>query len=161
MAKEEEGGSAEESESGREGNSRKKEPNPTKHGGDEANKGEKALTETWFDVVKGLKTKDELETTHSDESRNRSEAADLVRMFDSETPNQLKAKRKKGKQKRRQYRDNNEDGKGRISRQADRKGRGARNRTSRGARAKREARRNRSDDLEEREEPQVELEGEC
>ena len=54
---------------------------PAKHGGDEANKGEKAKTETWSDVVKGLKTKDELETANSDESGNRSEAADSVRMF--------------------------------------------------------------------------------
>ena len=49
----------------------------------------------------------------------------------------------------------------RASRQADRKGRGTRNRSGRGARARREAMRNRSDDPEEREEPQVELEGEC
>ena len=72
-------GSAEESESGCEGSNRMKELKPAKHGGDEANKDEKAKIETWFDVVKGLKTKDELETTNLDESGHRSEAADLVR----------------------------------------------------------------------------------
>ena len=45
--------------------------------------------------------------------------------------------------------------------QADRKGRGAQNQTSRGARARREAKRNRSEEPGEREEPQVELEGDC
>ena len=84
-------------------------------GGDEANKGEK--------------TKDELETTSSDESEKRSEEVDSVQMFDSEMPNQLKAKRKKGQQKRHQHRDNKEAGKGRTSRQADQKGRGVRNLT--------------------------------
>ena len=58
--------------------------------------GEKAKTETWSDVVKGLKTKDELETTNSDVNGNRSAAADSVQMFDSETLNQLKAMRRKG-----------------------------------------------------------------
>ena len=122
-----------------EGNNRKKEPEPTKHRRDEANKGEK--------------TKDDLETTNSDESENRSEKADSVQMFDSETLNQLKAKRKKRQQKRRQHYDSKGAEKGCTSRQANRKGRGAR--------ARREARRNRSDDPEEREEPYVELEGEC
>ena len=51
--------------------------------------------------------------------------------------------------------------KGRVSRQADRKGRGARNRIGRGARARRKARRDQSVDPEEQGEPQVELEGEC
>ena len=73
----------------------------------------------------------------------------------------MKAKLKKGKQKRRQHYDNKGDEKGRTSIQADLKGRGTRNQTGRGARARREARRNRSDDLEEPEEPEVELEGEC
>ena len=45
-------------------------------------------------VVKGLQTKDDLETANSDESENRSEEADSVQMFDSETLNQLKAKQK-------------------------------------------------------------------
>ena len=53
-------GSSEEAE----GSSQKKEPKSAKYGGDEANKGEKAKTETWSDVVKGLKTEDELETTN-------------------------------------------------------------------------------------------------
>ena len=97
-AEEAEGRSAEESASGREGSNRKKEPKPAKHGGDEA--------------IKGEKTKDELETANSDEREKRSEEADSVRVFGSETPNQLKAKRKKGQQKRRKYRDN-------TSRQAD------------------------------------------
>ena len=100
----------------------KKELKPAKHGGDEANKGEKAKTETWYNVVKAVKTKDELEIANSNESGNRSEAANSVRMFDSGTPNQLKAKRKKGQQKRHQHRDNKGAEKGRTSRQADQKG---------------------------------------
>ena len=60
-AEEAESGSAEESESGHKGSSRKKEPKPTKHWGDEA--------------IKGEKTEDKLETTNSDESENRSEEA--------------------------------------------------------------------------------------
>ena len=138
-------GSAEEAE----GSSRRKEPKSSDYRGDEANKDEKA------------KIKDELETANSDKSRDESETVDLVQMFDSETSNQLKSKRMKGQQKRRQHRDSKGVGKGRTSRQAHRKGRGARNRTGRGARARREARRNRSDDPEEPKEPQVELEGEC
>ena len=102
-------------------------------GGDEAKKGEKAKTKTWSDVVKGLKTEDELETTNSDESENELERADSVRLFDLETPNQPKATRRKGQRKRRQYRDNKGVEKGRTSRKADRKGRGARSRTGRGA----------------------------
>ena len=129
----------EKSESGCDGSSQKKEPKLGKHGEDEANKGEK--------------TKDELETANSDQGENRSEGADSVRMFGSKMSNQLKAKRKKRQQKRRQHRDSKEAGKCCTSRQA--------NRTSRGARARREAKRNRSDGPEEREEPQVELEGEC
>ena len=59
--------------------------------------------------MKGLKIEDELETANSDKSRgNGSETADSVRMFDSETPNQLDAKQKKGQRKRRQQRDNKE-----------------------------------------------------
>ena len=138
-------GSAEEVE----GSSRRKEPKSAEHWGDEANKGENA------------KIEEELETANSDKSEDESNTANSVRMFDSETPNQLKAKRKKGQQKRHQHRDSKEAGKGRTSRQADRKDRVTWNRTCRGARARRDARRNRSDDPEEREEPQVELEGEC
>ena len=94
-----------------------------------------------------------METAKSDESANRSEEAELVQMFDSDTPNQLTAKRKRRQRKKRQYRNSKGAEKGRMSRQADRKGRGAR--------VRREARRNQSDDPEEPEEPQVELEGEC
>ena len=83
-----EGKSSEESEIEGGGSNRKREPKPSKHGGDEGNKREKA------------KIKDELETPYSDESGNRSEAADSVRMFDSETPNQLKAMRREGQRKR-------------------------------------------------------------
>ena len=108
-----------------------------------SNKGEKA------------KIEDELETTNSDKSGDESETAD------SETPNQLKAKRKEGQQKRPQHHDSKGAGKGRRSRQADQKDRGAWNRTSRGTRARREARRNQSEEPRKREEPQVELEGEC
>ena len=110
---------------------------------------------------KGKKTEDELETANSDVSENRSEEAESVRMFDSDTRNQLRAKRKRRQRKTRQHRDNKGAEKGRTSRQADRKGRSARNRTGRGARARREARRSRSVDPAEQMEPQVELEGEC
>ena len=76
------------------------------------NKGEKAKTETWSDLVKGLKTKDELKIANSNERENQSEKADSVWRFDSEMPNQLKAKPKKGQQKRHQHRDSKEAGKG-------------------------------------------------
>ena len=79
--------SAEESVSKRGGSNRKKEQKLVEHGEDEANKGEKAITKTWSDMVKGLKTEDELETANSDETKNRSETADSFHMFDSETPN--------------------------------------------------------------------------
>ena len=72
------------------------EPEPTEQGGDKAKKGREAMTKTWSDVVKGLKIEDELETTNSDKSGDESETTDLVQMFDSETPNQLKDKRKEG-----------------------------------------------------------------
>ena len=142
-----EGGSAEESESGRKGSSRKKESKPVKHGGDEA--------------IKGKKTEDELETANLDMSENRSEGAESVRMFDSDSLNQPRSKRKRRQQEKRQHRNSRRADRGRVSRQADRKGRSARNRTGRGARARREARRNRSREPEDPEEPQVELEGEC
>ena len=106
-AEEAEGRFAEESMSGRGGSCRKKEPKSANHGGDEGNKGEEA------------KIEDELETSNSDKSGDESETADSVRMFDSEMPNQLKAKRKKGQQKRRQHCDRMGAGKGRTSRQAD------------------------------------------
>ena len=77
-AEEAEGGSTEESESGHKGSSRRKETKPTKHGGD--------------DAIKGEKTEDELETASSDESEDRSEVAKSVRMFDSDTPDQPRAK---------------------------------------------------------------------
>ena len=40
------------------------------------------------DAIEGEKTEDELETANSDESENRSEEAESVRMFDSDTLNQ-------------------------------------------------------------------------
>ena len=98
--KEAEGGSAKKSKSGHEGNSQRKEPKSDEHGADEARKREKAKTKTWSDVVKGLNSEDELEIANSDKSRNGSETADSVRMFDSETANQLKTMRRKGWQKR-------------------------------------------------------------
>ena len=72
-AEEAEGGSAEEFERGHKGSSQKKEPKPAKYGGDE--------------TIKGEKTKDEFETANSEESENRSEEAESVQMFDSDTPN--------------------------------------------------------------------------
>ena len=132
---------------------------PVSEKGDDANKGKKANTKTWFDVVKGLKTEDELEKANSDESGNKSETTDSVRMFDSEMPNERKAKWRKGSRKRRQYRDNKGAKKGRTRKQVDRKGRGAQNRTGRGAQVRREARRSRSENLEQQVEPQLSLRG--
>ena len=80
-AEEAEGGSAEEFKNGHKGSNQKKEPKPAGHGGDEA--------------IKGEKSEDELETANSDESENRSEDVESVRMFDSDTLNQLRAKRKR------------------------------------------------------------------
>ena len=107
------GGSAEKSESGHKGSSRKKEPKPTMHGGD--------------DAIKGEKTEDKLETANLDESENRSEEAESVRMFDSDTLNQPRPKRKRRQQEKRQHRNNKGVVKGRVSRQADRKGQRTRN----------------------------------
>ena len=146
LAEEAEHGSAEEeSESGHKGSSRKKKLKPTNRGGDEA--------------IKGEKTEDELETANSNERENRSKEAESVRMFDSDTRNQPRAKRKRGQQKKRQHRDNKGAEKGHVSRQADQKGQSVRTQTGRGARRRRGARRNRSGDPEDHEEPQVELEG--
>ena len=125
-AEEAEGGSAEESESGHKGSSRRKEPKPTKHGGD--------------DAIKGEKTEDELETANSDENENRSEVAESVRMFDSERPDQPRAKRRRRQEEKRHHRNNKGAVKGRVSKQADRKSRSAQSRTGRGARARRGAR---------------------
>ena len=146
-AEEAERGPAEKSGYGQKGSSQRREPKPTMHRGD--------------DAIKGEKTEDELETANSDESENRSEGAESVRMFDSDTLNQPRPKRKRRLQEKRQHRNGRRAAEGRASRQADRKGRSARNRTGRGARARREARRNRSREPEDPEEPQVELEGEC
>ena len=102
-----------------------------------------------------------METAYSDESENRSEEAESVQMFDSDTPDQPTAKRRRRQQEKRQHRNSKGAVKGRVIRQADRKGRSARSRTGRGARARSEARRNWSREPEDPEEPQVELEGEC
>ena len=110
-AEESKGGSAEESKSGHKGSSRKKEPKPTKHGGDEA--------------IKGEKTEDELETTNSDESENRLEEVESVWMIDLDALNQPRAKRKRSQEKKCQHRDNKEAENGRVSRHAHRKGRSA------------------------------------
>ena len=107
-AEEAEGGSAEEFKSGRKGSSQKKEPNPAKHGGDEASKGERPKT-SWRQPTRT-------------NSENRSEEAESFRKFDSDTPNQLKAMRRKRQRKTHQHRDNKGAEKGRMSRQADRKG---------------------------------------
>ena len=37
------------------------------------------------DAIEGVKTEDELEIANSDESENRSDVAESVRMFDSDT----------------------------------------------------------------------------
>ena len=136
-ADEAEGGSAEESENECEGRRQKKEPKPTKNGGDEA--------------IKGEKTEDKLETANSDESENRSDVAESVRMFYLDIVNQPRAKRKRLTQtKRRQHRDNKGAVKDRVSRQA-----------PTGRVEVRRVRRDRSGDPGEPGEPQVELEGEC
>ena len=80
-AEEAEGGSAEKSGSGQKGNNQRKKPKPTEHGG--------------VDTIKGEKTEEELETTNSEESENRSEVAESVQMFDSDTLNQPRPKRKR------------------------------------------------------------------
>ena len=56
----------EEAESGHGANNRREEPNSVEQGEDGAKKGEKYKTKTWSDVVKGLKTKDKLESTNSE-----------------------------------------------------------------------------------------------
>ena len=142
-----EGGSMEEFESRHKGSSRKEELKPTEHGGD--------------DTIQGEKTENELETANSDERENRSNETESVRMFDSDTLNQLRPKRKRRQQEKRQHRNSKGAVKGHVSKQADRKGRSARSQTGRGARARRGARRNRSRKPEYPEEPQVELEGDC
>ena len=86
----------------------------------------------------------ELETANSDESENRSEAVESVRMFDSDMPDQPRAKRRRRQQEKRQHRNSKGAVKGRVSRQSDRKGRSARSRTGRGARVRCGARRNQS-----------------
>ena len=157
-AEEAEGESAEECESGHKGSNRKKEPKLIKHGGD--------------DTIKGKKIEDELETTNSDESGNRSEVAESVRMtFDSDMLDQPRAKGRRRLWEKRQHHNNKgamkgllsrqADWKGRVSRQDNQKGRSARSQICRGVRARRGARRNQSGNPEDPEEPQVELKGEC
>ena len=102
-----------------------------------------------------------METTNLVEREIESEEFDSIEMFQSDTPNQLMAMRKKGQQRMHQHRNNGRAKKGRMSRQADRKGQSTRNRTSRGARARCKARRSLSIDPAEHVEPQVELEGAC
>ena len=81
-AEEAEDGPAEKFGSGQKGSSRRREPKQTTHGEDDAIEGEKTDS-------------DELETSNSDESENRSEVAESVRMFDSNTLNQPRPKRKR------------------------------------------------------------------
>ena len=109
---------AEEAEGSKDRNFTEK-PKITEEGGDEANKGQK--------------TKDELETTNSVEREIESDMFDSIGMFDSDTPNQLRAKRRKGQRRTRQHHNNERAVKGRVSRQADRKGRSTRNRMGPGA----------------------------
>ena len=78
-AEEVERGPAGKSGCGRKGSSRRRELKPTTHGED--------------DAIEGEKTEDELETANSDKSENRSEEAESVRMFDSDTLNQPRPKR--------------------------------------------------------------------
>ena len=55
-----------------------------------------AKIKTWFDVLKGLKTEDELETANSDESGIESEEFDSIRMSDLDMLNRLMAMCRKG-----------------------------------------------------------------
>jgi hypothetical protein len=64
----------------------------------------------------------ELGTTNSD-SESRSQKAELVRRVDTDTLNQLRPKRTRRTQRKRQRRDSKEAEKGRMSEQADQKGR--------------------------------------
>ena len=124
---------AEEAEKENRGRNRKEEPKTAEQRGNTTKKGVKAKTKTWFDVVKGLKIEDELETTNSDVSGIGSEVTDSIEMFDSDITNRLRAKRRKGHQKRRQHCYSKRAEKGHISKQADQKGRAVRNQTGQGA----------------------------
>ena len=66
---------------------------------DRADQEKKARTKTWLDVVKGLKKEEELETSNSDKSRNKSETFDSVKLYDSDKPNHMTAKRTRGQPK--------------------------------------------------------------
>ena len=124
---------AEEAEEENRGRNRKEEPKTAEQRGNTTKKGVKAKTKTWCDVVKGLKIEDELETTNSDVSGIGSEVTDSIEMFDSDITNRLRAKRRKGHQKRRQHCYSKRAEKGHISKQADQKGRAVRNQTGQGA----------------------------
>ena len=151
-----EGGSAKEFKSGHGGNNRREEPKSADQGGDESKKGKNAKTKICSDVMKGHKIEDELETANSDKSRGEAETADSIRMFDLETLNLAEGRATEKEPTPRQQ------GSWEMphNKQADRKGQGEWNRTGRGARARCEARRNQSEEPQEREESQVELEGE-
>ena len=99
-AKDAEGGPAEKSGSGQKGSSRRREPKPTMHWGD--------------DAIEGEKTEDELKTASSDKSENRSEEAESVRRFDSDVLTQARPKRKRRQQEKRQHRNSRRADKGRC-----------------------------------------------
>ena len=86
--------SAEEAKEENRGRNHKKETKIVGQGGDTAKKGGKAEIKTWYDVIKGLETEDELETTNSGRERSESE------IFNSDTTNRLRAKRRKRQRKR-------------------------------------------------------------
>ena len=86
----------------------REQPKPTMHWGD--------------DAIEGENTEDELEKTNSDEGENRSEEAESVWMFDSDTLNQPRPKRKRRQQEKHQHRNTRRADKGCVSRQANRKG---------------------------------------
>ena len=108
-------GLVEEAEGGNTGHNRMKEPESAEQGGDEANKGEKAKTKTWSNVVKGLKPEDELEISNLDKSGNESETSDSVRMFDSEMPSETEGQAEERAANMHQHRDNKGVEKGRRS----------------------------------------------
>ena len=66
-------------------------------------------------MVNVLNAEDELETSNSGESGIESEAIDSIEKFDSDMPNQLRVKRRKGQQKGRQHHDSKGTKKGHTS----------------------------------------------
>ena len=91
----------------------------TEQEGDTTKKGGKAKNNTWSDVVNGLKRDDELEITNSGESGSEREMFDSIVIFDSDTPNGMRAKQRRRHRKMHQHRESKGGKKGHMRRQAD------------------------------------------